>query len=61
MTVENAYVQIIPGSHKRMVRHIDAPEGVAFGQMADPSFFDETQLINMELRPGDFFLFLQNA
>lgn len=59
VTVENACVQLIPGSHKRMAPHIKAPEGMAFGQMIDPDYYDENQLINMELRPGQFFLFTE--
>ncbi|MEM7030152.1 MAG: phytanoyl-CoA dioxygenase family protein [Chloroflexota bacterium] len=59
VTIENSCVQILPGSHKRMAPHIKAPEGVAFGQMIDPKFYDESKLINMELRPGRFFLFTE--
>lgn len=59
VTVENSCVQILPGSHKRMAPHIKAPKGMAFGQMIDPDFYDTSKLINMELRPGQFFLFTE--
>ncbi len=57
VTVENSCVQIIPGSHRQSLRHTRAPEDVAFGEMADPQSFDAGQAVNMELKPGQFFLF----
>jgi len=57
VTVENSCVQIIPGSHRRSIPHIPAEEGMAFKNMADPQFFDIEQAVNMELQPGEFFLF----
>ncbi len=32
-------------------------KGVAFGEEADPNFFSTENLINMVLKPGEFFLF----
>lgn len=55
--IDNSCVQILPGSHKKIVPHIKAREGVAFGEEADGQYFDATQLVNMELQPGEFFLF----
>jgi len=57
VTVENSCVQVIPGSHKSSIPHIQSTEGMAFGQMADPAFFDVNQAINIEMKPGEFFLF----
>ena len=57
VTVENSCVQIIPGSHRRSIPHIPTEAGMAFQDMADPQFFDVKQAINMELLPGEFFLF----
>jgi len=57
VTVENSCVQLIPGSHKAVVPHIKSTEGMAFGEMADPAFFDQDQAVNIELQPGQFFLF----
>jgi len=59
VTIENSCVRLIPGSHKRSIPHIAADQGMAFGEMADPAYFDEGQAINMELRPGQFFLFTE--
>lgn len=54
--VENSCVQVIPGSHKTVLPRIKA-DGWAFRKMADPSLFDTTKAVNMELSPGQFFLF----
>jgi ectoine hydroxylase-related dioxygenase (phytanoyl-CoA dioxygenase family) len=56
-TVENSCVQIIPGSHKKIVPHIPSRDGMAFGEEADPAHVDTTNVVNMELAPGEFFLF----
>ncbi len=57
VTVENSCVQVIPGSHRRSIPHIPAEAGMAFKDMADPQRFDAKQAVNMELQPGEFFLF----
>lgn len=55
--IDNSCVQILPGSHKKVVPHIRSREGMAFGEEADPKYFDAAQIVNMELAPGEFFLF----
>ena len=50
-------MQIIPGSHKKIVPHVRSREGMAFGEEADPAHVDTSRAVNMELRPGEFFLF----
>ncbi|MCY4466933.1 MAG: phytanoyl-CoA dioxygenase family protein [Chloroflexi bacterium] len=57
VTVENACVQIIPGSHRQSLPHTRAEAGMAFGEMADPKTFEAGAAVNMELKPGEFFLF----
>jgi hypothetical protein len=57
VTTENSCVQIIPGSHRRVVRHLPARDDMAFGQEADPAEVDTTAAVDMELRPGEFFIF----
>ncbi len=57
VTEENSCCRIIPGSHHKIVPHISAAEGMAFGEMADPRGVDESKAIPMELEPGEFFLF----
>jgi hypothetical protein len=55
--VDNSCVQILPKSHKKVVPHIPSRDGMAFGEEADERYFDTSNLINMELKPGEFFLF----
>jgi ectoine hydroxylase-related dioxygenase (phytanoyl-CoA dioxygenase family) len=57
VTTENSCVRIIPGSHKKIVPHIPSRDGMAFGEEADPAQVDESKAIDMELAPGEFFLF----
>lgn len=57
--VSNSCVQLIPGSHRTVVPHIAATEGQAFAERADPAHFDAGQCVNMELKPGEFFLFTE--
>ena len=55
--VDNSCVQIIPGSHKKVLHHVKSREGMAFGEEADPDAFGTAGLLNMEMNPGEFFLF----
>jgi ectoine hydroxylase-related dioxygenase (phytanoyl-CoA dioxygenase family) len=55
--IDNSCVQILPRSHKKSIPHITSSDGMAFGEMADPKYFDPAGLVNMELKPGEFFLF----
>lgn len=57
VTRENSCVQLIPGSHKKVVPHIASVGEMAFGEMADPAFIDQDKVIDIELEPGEFFLF----
>lgn len=57
VTVENSCVRIIPGSHKKALPHIRLPEGKWFDEGADISCVDESKAIDMELKPGQFFIF----
>ena len=59
VTIENSCVQIIPGSHRGFIPHVRAEDDMAFGEMADPKGFDAAEAINMELQPGEFFLFTE--
>ena len=56
-TIENACVRMIPGSHKAVVPHIEAPAEMEFGEMADPAYFDKEKAVPMELQAGEFFIF----
>ncbi len=60
-TVENSCVQIIPGSHRESLPHSKAEAGMAFGKMAQPGSFDAAGAIDMELQPGEFFIFSERT
>jgi ectoine hydroxylase-related dioxygenase (phytanoyl-CoA dioxygenase family) len=55
--VDNSCVQLIPGSHKKSLPHVKSTEGMDFKEMADPASFSTKGAVNMELEPGEFFLF----
>ena len=57
VTIENSCVNLIPGSHKKIIKHLPSREGMAFGEEADPAQVDASKAIPMELAPGEFFLF----
>jgi chlorinating enzyme len=57
VTVENSCVRIIPGSHKKALPHIQVGEDKWFEEGADMSYVDESKAIDMELKPGEFFIF----
>jgi ectoine hydroxylase-related dioxygenase (phytanoyl-CoA dioxygenase family) len=57
VTVQNSCVQIIPESHREVVRHRPAGPEMAFSQEADPAFFDPAAAVDMTLEPGEFFIF----
>ena len=54
---DNSCVQILPGSHKKVVPHVASRDGMAFGEEAEPGSFSLDGLLEMELEPGEFFLF----
>jgi len=57
VTVENACVQVILGSHRQFLQHSRAPAEMAIAEMVDPNAYDAGTVVNMELKPGEFFLF----
>lgn len=54
---ENSAPNFIPGSHKQPVPHVQAPERMQFGEMADPTKFDSSAKRQMIMRAGQFVLF----
>jgi hypothetical protein len=56
VTRDNACVQLIPGSHREMRQHVPSP-GTAFDKKADVTGVDLSTKVDMELEPGQFFLF----
>lgn len=57
VTAENSCVQLVPGSHRSVVPHVPARDGMAFRQEADPDHVDAEAAVDMELAPGQYFIF----
>lgn len=53
---ENGCLRVIPGSHKSHARHIDSNAGV-FSRRLAPDALDESDAVDIELRPGQVMLF----
>lgn len=56
-TLENSCLQIVPGSHRKVVPHVKATSDMAFNQMGDLGFVDTSTIVNLEMQPGEFVLF----
>ena len=56
-TLENSCLQIVPGSHRKVIPHVKATSDMAFGQMGDLDFVDTSNFVNLEMQPGEFVLF----
>ena len=56
-TLENSCLQIVPGSHRKVIPHVKATPDMAFGQMGDLGYIDTSTVVNLEMQPGEFVLF----
>ncbi len=56
-TRQNGNLQVIPGSHRSIVPHIEATPDVQFNEMADAGYYDARDLTDLEMQPGEFILF----
>ncbi|MFB6176665.1 MAG: phytanoyl-CoA dioxygenase family protein [Halobaculum sp.] len=56
-TVKNGCMQVIPGSHKEVVPHIENPARPVFDKVAHPDHVDEDEAVDIELSPGECILF----
>jgi hypothetical protein len=56
-TVENSCLQIIPGSHRKVIPHVKATEDMFFNEMGNDKYYDSDEAINLEMKPGEFVLF----
>ena len=56
-TVENSALQVVPGSHRKLIRHVPATSDQAFGERADMDGIDMSAVKDLELKPGQFILF----
>lgn len=57
VAAENACVEVIPGSHTKVIPHIRSGPEMHFDEMADPKRVDPSKAVKMVLKPGEFFLF----
>ena len=57
--VTNSCVQLMPGSHRKMIPHIKATPEQAFRQQGDPDHIgvDPDRVVKMKMKAGQFFLF----
>ncbi len=58
---ENSCLQVLPGSHRKLFRHVPTTEAMAFDEMADTDGLDLSKRVNMELQPGQFVLFSERT
>ena len=56
-TLENSCLQIVPGSHRKVIPHVKATSDLAFGLMGDLDYVDASNHVNLEMQPGEFVLF----
>ena len=56
-TKENGNLQLIPGSHRKIIPHVKATPDVQFKEMADAGYYDPDELVDLEMQPGEFILF----
>ncbi len=60
-TRENGCMQVLPGSHKRLYPHISVPDAKVFGKGVDPSTFNASEAVDLELKPGEFIFFNEST
>ncbi|HRW05045.1 MAG TPA: phytanoyl-CoA dioxygenase family protein [Caldilineaceae bacterium] len=60
-TRANGCMQVISGSHKRLYPHIITPGAERFGKAADPTTFDASDAVHIELKPGEFIFFNEST
>ena len=56
-TLENSCLQIVPGSHRKVIPHVKATSDMAFGLMGDLEYVNASDHVNLEMQPGEFVLF----
>ena len=56
-TRQNGNLQLIPGSHRTIVPHVEATPDMQFKVMADAGYYDPGDLTDLEMQPGEFILF----
>ena len=56
-TVENSCLQVITGSHRKVIPHVKATEDTIFNEMGDEKYYDSEEAVDLEMKPGEFILF----
>ena len=56
-SVENSCVQVIPGSHRKIIPHVKAGDDVIFDEKGDDRYYDTSEAVDLEMAPGEFILF----
>ena len=56
-TGENGNLQVIPGSHRTIVPHVEAPPDMQVKVTADAGYYDPGDLTDLEMQHGEFILF----
>ncbi len=56
-TTENSCLQVIPGSHRKVIPHVKSGPDAIFGEMGDESYYDPDEAVDLEMAPGEFILF----
>ena len=60
-TVDNSCVQVISGSHRSHKPHVQSTREMALLRMVETSHIDFSRKVDMELRPGQCFLFTERV
>ncbi|PSP51023.1 hypothetical protein BRC60_03970 [Halobacteriales archaeon QH_1_68_42] len=56
-TVDNGCLQMIPGTHREHVPHIESESNSHFDLVAEPEYVPEKRALDIELSPGEAVLF----
>jgi hypothetical protein len=56
-TAENSCLQVITGSHRKVIPHVKATEDMIFNEMGDEKYYDSEEAVDLEMKPGEFILF----
>lgn len=56
-TRRTSCVQLIPGTHRKVLPHVKAGPEMWFQEMADPAQVNPSAAVDMEVGPGEVFLF----
>jgi ectoine hydroxylase-related dioxygenase (phytanoyl-CoA dioxygenase family) len=55
--IGNGCLEVVPGSHRMQIPHVESTGTGRFAQKADPALFEAREAVAIELEPGGFLLF----